>query len=393
MHPHPVHIAVCFSGPTGYGGAAGVLAWSLHALQDVSTLSVYSMESCKYDNWNSAYGTRLQAERIDWHSFEKAHPLIYKCLVRLDMSTLNQYVLMKWAGTGMGDDDLAFSVHNEMAFPSTGLQYIHFPMLMTGRRGLSKQIGQPGTLAKDLFGTLCRWLFRVRKQDLSRNRSLCNSAYIEAIYKEYYGGDTSTRVLYPPCAVAETSTSVPWPVREDAIVVMGRAVPHKRLQDAIAIRRQCEQEGLVLILHIVTPGGDPDYLESLQNETKDEKSVVWHFNLERTALQALLARCKYGLHCNPGEHFGMATAEMAGSGCLVLGHDSGGTREILPSDQLRFNTPDEAVSRLLDLHQNPDLRSEMLSTLAAQSQKFTSDTFCRALCEEIRSFQNHPHSK
>lgn len=390
MHPSPAPLALCFSGPTGCGGAAGVLAWSLHALQQDYRLSVYTFEVCKHENWNSVYGTRLQPERISWHSFECAHPRWFNYMKAMDLSTLNQYALMKWAGSSMGKDSIPFSVHNEMAFPAPGLQYIHFPMLMTGRRDLSKQIGQPGTRVKDLFGSFCRWLFRIRQQDLSRNMSLCNSAYIEQIFKEYYGAGTSTRVLYPPCAMEDAHALPPWPSREDAIVCMGRAVPHKRLEDAIAIRALCERKGLSLTLHIVTPGGDPDYLNGLQTDTRGESRVVWHFNLTRNALQSLMTRSKYGLHCNPGEHFGMSTAELAGAGCLVFGHDSGGTREILPSDTLRFKTPEEAAAHIVDVHRDPAFRESMLAELAGKTEQFSSETFCHKLREEIRRFLDQP---
>jgi glycosyltransferase involved in cell wall biosynthesis len=281
---------------------------------------------------------------------------------------------MRWASAKLPESGVSFSVHNEMAFPSPGIQYIHFPMLMTGRRDLSAKVGQYSSRTKDAFGRFCKRLFKVNNALLSGNLAVCNSLYIEGIYKEYYGTTSLTDVLYPPCIIPD-NTRKPHSERDDSIVVIGRAVPHKRFEDAISIQKECRMKGVRLTLHIVSSGGDKDYLAFLKDLTSNHDDIVWHTHVTRIELASLLSTCKYGLHCMHGEHFGMATAEMAGAGCVVFGHDSGGTREILPFDSLRFGSLDDAVNKIVSVHKQSGTGADLSAKLLEHSKVFSHTEF------------------
>ena len=292
---------------------------------------------------------------------------------------------MKWVSSKLTDSEIPFSVHNEMSFPIHGIQYIHFPMLMTGRRDLSVKVGQYGSRTKDVFGKICKMFFKVDNDDLSRNSTICNSAYIKEIFKKYYGDQTKAQVLYPPCFIPN-HLATPFSNRDDAIVLMGRADPRKRFEDAISVQHGCLQNGVRLKLHIVTSGGDIHYLNLLKNKTAIHQDVFWHINIGRDELASLLSTCKYGLHCMHGEHFGMATAEMAGAGCVVFGHDSGGTREILPYDQLRFTSVDDAVKKIVTVHNHSGLRQELSEKLLSRSKMFSHTEFCAKIMVIVNAF-------
>ncbi len=305
---------------------------------------------------------------------------------KIGMFTVDQFVLMAWARRMIDPDVVPLSAHNEMDFGRRGMQYIHFPMLMVGRRELAKLVGQPGTCAKDLLGYACRLIFRVRNRGLVRNATVCNSRWTSDVFRRYYGSDVSPGCLYPPCTAAGVPAHAEWEKREEGVVMIGRLVAHKRLEDGIKIVQGVRDRGHNLHLHLVSSGGDEHYVRQLRKACRGMDWITWETGLSRDALLGLVQSHRYGLHCNHNEHFGMVTAEMSGSGCLVLGHDSGGTCEILPLDGQRYDTVDAGIDRLEQMHTNPELQVQMLDFNRKHSEAFGIERFRENLLAWVSAF-------
>lgn len=365
------------------GGAQAVLAWAIHALQDEWRVHVFTLDVCDPVRWRELYGVDLRGDNILWSSLESENPRISRLLRRIGMVTLDQYVLMRWFSRRYPKGALPFCCHNEMAFPVPGLQYIHFPMLMTGNPRLARLIGQSGSRAKELFGRTLKLLTGVNNRDLSANFSLCNSAFIEGIFHEYYGNDTPTAVVHPP-VLSDLAPPRETSDREDGVVMIGRMVPHKRVEDGIRLVELCRRAGFPLELHLVTSGGDAAYMEKIKSMAEREPWIHWHWKLSREELSDLCFRTRFGLHCNPNEHFGMVTAEMVRYGCLVLGHDSGGTREILPSEKQRFSNPEEGARKLADILSSRELGEKILRTQQGVAERFSLEAFQESIREHAR---------
>ena len=49
------------------------------------------------------------------------------------------------------------------------------------------------------------------------------------------------------------------------------------------------------------------------------------------------------------EHFGIAVAEMMQAGCITFIHDSGGQTEIVNLRELRYQTKEEAIEKIIQV--------------------------------------------
>jgi glycosyltransferase involved in cell wall biosynthesis len=379
-------IGIVFPRPRGEGGALSVTAWIIHSLQDHYRLTVMTLDRCDPARLNAAFGTAIRADAVQWISFEDQHPKASTLLTRLDMVTLDQYACMRWAQSNLSDDMLPLSTNNEMTFGRRGLQYVNFPMLTVGRRDVARLIGQSGSFAKEILGRVFRFVFLIKDKDLRYNHTLCNSQWARATYEDYYGAGAAAGWLYPPCTMSNIPPHDDWLKRESGIIILGRLVPKKRLEDGLRIVRALREAGHGLHVHLVSSGGDAQYRKRLDDEFGGENWVHREDAISREALMELINTHRYGMHCNHNEHFGMATAEMSGSGCLVLGHNSGGTCEILPDEAQRYDSVEEGVARLAQIHTNAELQSRLLALQRDHTQQFNTDTFTHQVRRWIEGF-------
>ena len=131
---------------------------------------------------------------------------------------------------------------------------------------------------------------------------------------------------------------------------------------------------------------DRDYSARLRSLAAREGGwIEFREDLSREGTNRLIGECRYGVQAMIGEHFGMATAEMARGGCLVFAHDSGGTPEVIGDPALLWNTEDEAVARITMLATDASRREAARSRLRARARSFTTGRFC----EELRQLAEH----
>ncbi|MDE0839111.1 MAG: glycosyltransferase family 4 protein [Kiritimatiellae bacterium] len=386
-------IAILYPRTQSQGGALSVTAWMIHALQKHYRVIMVSLDRCDAERLNHAYGTAIKTDSIEWVSLEARHPRWAAFLVRLSMNTVDQYIMMRWAHRGFPEDVTLLSVNNEMSFGRRGLQYVNFPMLTIGRRDLARLVGQTGSWSKDFMGRVCRVVLGVRHDDLRINYTVCNSQWARAAYEEYYGEGVAAGWLYPPCTQAGVPSHEDWCKRESGIVMLGRLVPKKRVEDGLRTVQGLRDMGHDLHVHLVNSGGDASYRAQLEHDFGQSDWVHFEDNTSRERLLELVSQHRYGMHCNHSEHFGMATAEMSGSGCLVLGHNSGGTCEILPDAAQRYNTLEEGLERLLRLHTDPELQRRLLVLNREHSRMFSAEAFQQQCLAWVGAFFEDPDTQ
>jgi glycosyltransferase involved in cell wall biosynthesis len=68
-------------------------------------------------------------------------------------------------------------------------------------------------------------------------------------------------------------------------------------------------------------------------------------NISQVNLKKLLKKSAYFIHSRKNEHFGISIVEAIAAGCIPLVHNSGGQKEIVPFDELRFDSVDEAMEK------------------------------------------------
>jgi len=148
-----------------------------------------------------------------------------------------------------------------------------------------------------------------------------------------------TRVLYPPTNIAEWK-----PKKESAregVISVARFASRKRHDWQVAIMNGITEE-----LLMVGSASDQEEQNVLQNIRQIAPSNV-KISLSRLyTIKESLWKSKVFLHTADCEHFGISIVEAIAAGCVPLVHDSGGTKEIVPISELRFQTVNEARIKL-----------------------------------------------
>jgi len=156
---------------------------------------------------------------------------------------------------------------------------------------------------------------------------MANSVYIARLTKMLYGGEPV--VLNPPVKIEDFKPygNRGFNERDNAVVMIGRISPEKRIEDVIDAIALTESKPVLRVIGGLIPMTIP-YKESLEKRAR-EKGVKVEFypNAPRDALVKLATTSKVFVHATVGEHFGVAVVEGMAAGCPVIVHKSGGPYE------------------------------------------------------------------
>ena len=100
----------------------------------------------------------------------------------------------------------------------------------------------------------------------------------------------------------------------------------------------------------------------------------------------MLEQMTFSLHACRIEAFGIAVAEMASMGCVPFVPSTGGAREIVEDEDLRYASDDEAVEKILALLENPERVAELRDQLPKEMNRFGPEVFMRELREHVIEF-------
>jgi glycosyltransferase involved in cell wall biosynthesis len=232
-----------------------------------------------------------------------------------------------------------------------------------------------GRLGKSAYEELVRSILAFEKPVASSAHEIfCNSLYTkEATLQAFDLGERAeeVKVLYPPVNLAGF-----WcedGAREDRVVSLARFGKGQIEQIEIA------KEVPDLTFHIVGAAEDEQYYEMCARlvEELGLDNVLLHRDMPFEEVKALLARSKFFLHNVRKEEFGIAVAESVAAGCVPIVHDSGGPREIVPIERLRFRSKEQAVEILRE-HRDADLR-DLRHALQANVRRFDQEVFAEKL--------------
>lgn len=207
-----------------------------------------------------------------------------------------------------------------------------------------------------------------------------NSQYTRETLLTYYPLTKPDRVfvLHPPVDIsAYWSNDV---CRRPAIVSVGNFESKKAQLQQILLAKQLPS----LEFHIVgSTHLDMYYYRLCERTIARERltNVFLHPNAPRDEVVRLLGISRFFLHARVAEHFGIALVEAIAAGCIPIVHDSGGQREIVPDQNLRFASL-EQVPQIIE-HIGDD--AEALRTcLQSHIKKFDEQVFMQQLQEKLR---------
>jgi glycosyltransferase involved in cell wall biosynthesis len=136
--------------------------------------------------------------------------------------------------------------------------------------------------------------------------------------------------------------------------------------------------------------GDPEaqkHVTSLQLEINKKclanVSIIENPSDEQIA--RLLETHAFFVFAAPWEHFGIVTVEAIQAGLIPLVHDSGGQREIVPFDFLRFTEDGELVERAdAVIRMSPGRRKELREALSKHVRRGSSESYRAAMLSYLR---------
>jgi glycosyltransferase involved in cell wall biosynthesis len=307
------------------GGASAVTAWVLQALWRYFDVRLATPgPPADFAHIDDLYGTSLahaqvRIQELREPSWLRAVPPSKLKSVRLGIA-LADPVLRK------PGDGLVFNTANEMTFGRPSVTYVHCPIR---HRRTVKELARRG---ERLLRHANNAAFTVASGfDQARFRgSVCiaNSHWTASALRRAYG--ITAQVIHPP-VVMPARPARPLAERSPGFVCVGRFSADKRTYEAIEIVDELRSRGHDVHLHLVGSGSG-QYGRRIERHAAVRPHVVVHRGISRAELADLLADHQFGLHMMRNEHFGMAVAEMASAGAIVIAHRSAGPTEILGSD-------------------------------------------------------------
>lgn len=386
------------------GGAEAVAAWLIQGLLERSDLrlDLACATAPDFAALDSHFGTRLEASGAGARVHVLPWPVQFAVgAVRatglrgaaLEMSLLEQHV--RTIAREHGPYDLFISTNNELVFPSgaRNLAYIHYPRYHPerGRTELRWYHHIPGVLP--LYNLLCRRINGFSAARLGSTVAIANSGWTAERYRSVHGRVPD--VVNPPVPCVD-ETAVPWDARENAIVILGRLAPEKRILESVDVIDRVRRRvgpALAPTLHVI---GNWDhqrsYNERLRRAFAEKASWIRHTaNLSRVALDAAIASSRYGFHRMDDEHFGMAVAELQRSGCVAFVPSTGGPREIVGEEPRQiFATDDEAVDRLAAVLRDPALQRGLHERALERRALFSTRRFIGEMLANVDALLSPP---
>lgn len=256
--------------------------------------------------------------------------------------------------------------------PETGrptLRILHAPALFSTHPTLLRFLGARGPFApRQAYAALCRWIARP-VSSAPRLTTLANSCWTARIAARAHKIDMPG-ILYPEIRGASQRAGARDP---HAMIAIGRIVPNKRLEEAIALTEALNAQGTPARLTIVGRADTP-YAQALIHAHAGHPHVRFCPNASPETLSAALGAARIGLHLYRHEHFGIAIGEMIAAGVLPVVYDGGGARELVPHRDLRFRTQREAVTRVAALMAQPLTETSALADRLQHTNAFLGAT-------------------
>lgn len=230
--------------------------------------------------------------------------------------------------------DCFYSFYNGFLTPE-GVPHVYYlsgppllPQLQSPKRGWR---GMPFRCARATYVKFLRHRWAAYDHHQSRNYVI-NSQYTADLFYEAHG--MRLPVVYPAINLSGRDFDPDDLPRRDTLLFFSRIVAYKRPEMVLDLARQFPGFRCV-IMGGVTPNRQT-YCDWLRRRGGN---AVFIPNPSESKVREELARARFYVFPAVNEHFGMTTPEAIASGAIPFVHNSGGQREIVPDERLRFDDP------------------------------------------------------
>lgn len=375
----------------GFGGAENHCVRVAEVLQEldcqVTVLHAGGpLDSARISSW---CGIRLDPARV---RFVTAPPFDRFPAFLRGLILLRYAFVLRAARHIAGRYDLVIGTYGEVPLRVRKLiQSTHIPLFFHDEESLA-YLGFDAARSRLRYGLRILYVMAARR--VARwNRSdieaaqllLTNSGWTAQQFLRHYPS-SKPQVIYQGAQTeldANNPDFIPFERRSDNFVILGRVVAAKRLEAAIEIIDALRARGRDVGLTIVG-SGNGKYAESIASLVSERPYISWRKNLSRREVERLVVTQKWGLHCAPHEHYGLAALELLRLGCVVFVPDSGGQAEVVNDGRLRYLSVDDARSKIEAVLDSPDLQRELRFKLSEVTGLHTVECFRAGLSQYVR---------
>jgi glycosyltransferase involved in cell wall biosynthesis len=329
-------------------------------------------------NWS---GIDLDPSRVRFVSAASKFKL-FRSLFNLPL--LSYAKVVRKARSMASKADLVISTFGECPIDHANLlQSIHAPIYFFDRESLEylgvTDFGLISRVARAAYVMLARAIGGWNKRIISGHKTITNSHWTKGQFTRHYSGN-DVRAIHHGAKVGLGPTDpkyLPFAMRENNFVILGRAVKNKRIDQALEIvRRLRDDHGHDVSLHII---GRPStgFETELRRLIANKPWAIWHSQLNRIELEELISSQKWGIHCYRFEHYGLAPAELQHLGCIVFVPDFGGQREIVEDPSLRYRDLEDAVVKIDHVLRTPENHTKRLQNIKNSNARHSIESFER----------------
>jgi glycosyltransferase involved in cell wall biosynthesis len=256
------------------------------------------------------------------------------------------------------------------------IHYIHFPVetSLIEEEHFKSALGAIYTLPLKL-------LYFRRAERIYNGTFVTNSLYTLSRARKLYTAvpDAQIHVIYPPCDI---HTPIMDNVRDIDVISLGAFISDKRQLEQLKIAKKLPSRKFVLV------GGvkSRKYFEKCQKfvQSNGLQNIELVTDVSKKEVKKLLNHAKVFLHTKRGEHFGISTVEAISSGCIPVVHDSGGLRETVPLEKLRFESVEDACFRIESiLKQYNEYQHAIITPLLENVKRFSRERFSQKMATLI----------
>lgn len=207
-----------------------------------------------------------------------------------------------------------------------------------------------------------------------------HSEWIADLFHERFG--IRAPVIWPP---VRSRVLPPAPPDRSGFLFLSRLVASKGADSMLALAsaypdRQITIAGVVL-------ESNRAYADRIRDRVRQQglRNVRIVENPSEQDVATLLTSHELFVFPAPWEHFGIVTVEAIQAGLLPLVHDTGGQREIVPFDRLRFLSDEELVDRAAFAFSMPvSERRDMMDELQRHVRRGSPERFREEMLRPLR---------
>ena len=337
----------------------------LNIVPDVLTLTA----NIKQENLARLYGTEPLRFTIKEIGFDFKMPfewnILYFNLV------VNRY---------LKSYDLIINHNNTSYLLNSSINLISYVHFSRKARNLSKlnSIHFPEDKKKSILDLkkdplrVASLLYRFDNRIVDKNLQVANSNFSKEYILKYYPDLRDVQVLYPPVNLTFTSK----PKEPNTVVSLGRFARDKRQLEQIKIAEKLPEFKFDIVGFV----NERKYFSECIKYIKKNKikNVYLHSNLQKNEVHEILGKAEFFIHSLRNEPFGITTVQGIESSCIPIVHNSGGQLEVVPMDELRYESMEEAVNKFRRLgKRNESEKKKIVRSLQKYIQTFDSEEFCK----------------